>query len=163
MEKYLRSLNIILVGQTLTFWRNPKINLNFVDFLSSDISTQFFLESKLSIHSETGNIYYDGLNTNKSIFDFFRQKQDKTKKFLTGILSYGRTFPFYIKEFLDDIDSKTADRYDILTNKNVKHLFYRCNVFVISRNIPSVFVRPSKITENKIVLEELKTQVCNIL
>ena len=27
---------------------------------------------------------------------------------------------------------------------------------MISRNIPSVFVRPSKITENKIVLEELQ-------
>ena len=70
MEKHLRSLNIILVGQTLTLLRNP----NFVDFLSSDISTQFFLESKLSIHCETGNICYNGLNTNELIFDFFRQK-----------------------------------------------------------------------------------------
>ena len=75
---------------------------------------------------------------------------------MTGILSYGKTFPFYIKEFLDDIDSETADRYDLLTNKNVKHLFDRYNSLLISRNIPSVFVRPSKITENKIVLEELK-------
>ena len=74
MEKHLKSLNIILVGQTLTLLRNPKRNPNFVDFLSSDISTQFFLESKLSIHCETGNICYNGLNTNESIFDFFRQK-----------------------------------------------------------------------------------------
>lgn len=81
---------------------------------------QFFLESKPSIHSETGNIYYDGLNTSKSIFDLFRQKQDKTKKLVTGILRYSRTFPVYIKEFLDDADSETADRFDLLTNKNVK-------------------------------------------
>ena len=48
-----------------------KDNENFIDFLSSDIGSQIFMENMLSIHIKTGNIFYDNCNTNESIYSFF--------------------------------------------------------------------------------------------
>ena len=45
-------------------WGWTKKRQIFIDNLSSDFAPQIFLESKLSFHIDTGNIYYDGINTN---------------------------------------------------------------------------------------------------
>ena len=63
---------------------------------------------------------------------------------MTGILSYGQTFPFYIKEFLDDIDSETADRYDLLTNKNVSIYFIDIIVCWSVETYPVCLLDPRK-------------------
>ena len=47
-----------------------KDNENFIDVLSSDTGSQILRENTLSIHIETGNIFYENCNTNKSIYDF---------------------------------------------------------------------------------------------
>ena len=62
----------------------------------------------------------------------------------------------YINEFLDEIKPESTDRFDLFTSKNVKYLFYRYNDIFMSRSLPTVLVRHSKITENKVVLEELQ-------
>lgn len=93
---------------------------------------------------------------NESIFDFFNQHQDRTKKIVNGILSYGGTFSMYINEFLDEIKPESTDRFGLFPSKNVKYLFYRYNDIFMSRSLPTVLVRHSKITENKVVLEELQ-------
>ena len=36
-------------------------------------------KNKLSIHIETGNIYYDNLNTNESIYNFILARKDDSK------------------------------------------------------------------------------------
>ena len=46
--------------------------------------------------------------------------------------------------FWDDTDHKTVDKYDFFTNKNVKHLFYRFNYFLLFRRQPILMVRHSK-------------------
>ena len=53
-------------------------NLEFLDFLQSEIFKKILTTNKLKIHAETGNIYYDN-NTSKSIFDFLLKQQDPTK------------------------------------------------------------------------------------
>ena len=45
-------------------------NLDFLDFLQSDQCKQILVNNKLKIHIETGNIYYDDQDTNKSVLDF---------------------------------------------------------------------------------------------
>lgn len=82
------------------------------------------------------------------LMTFFGQQQDKTKKLVTGVLSYGGTFSSYITGFLDDIDAEIMDRFDPFMNKNIKLLFYRYNDFLISKSLPRVLVRHSRITEN---------------
>ena len=44
----------------------------------------------------------------------------------------------------------------MLANKNVKYLFYRCYGFLLSKSLPTISLRHSKLTENKVVAEELQ-------
>ena len=46
-------------------------NLEFLDFLQSQICKKILATNKVKIHVETGNIYYDNNDTGESSFDFF--------------------------------------------------------------------------------------------
>ena len=64
-------------------------NLEFLDFLQSDICKQILILNNLKIHVETRNIYYDNKDTNESIFDFFIKQQDPTKGIIDYEFAYG--------------------------------------------------------------------------
>ena len=36
--------------------------------------------NKLKIHVESGNIYYDNIDTNESLYSFFENQEDEKKK-----------------------------------------------------------------------------------
>ena len=55
---------------------NPA-NLNFIDFLASDFGSRLMRENRLSIHIETGDLYYKDLNTGESIYSFILSQQDE--------------------------------------------------------------------------------------
>lgn len=78
-------------------------NSDFIDILSSDIGSHVFRENMLSIHIETGNIFYDNYNTGESICEFSMRQQDGTKKMIHATLTYKDSFSKYTKYFLDDI------------------------------------------------------------
>ena len=59
-----------------------KDNENFTDFLSLDIGSQILSKNMLSIHVQTGNIFYDNYNTNKSIYTFLLNQQDEAKQLI---------------------------------------------------------------------------------
>ena len=54
-------------------------NIEFLDFLQSEICKKILTTNKVKIHVETDNIYYNNNNTRKSIFVFFPKQQDPTK------------------------------------------------------------------------------------
>ena len=81
----------------------------------------------LSIHIETGNIFFDNYNTNESLYEFLVRQQEETKKNIYATLSYKGSFSNYIKHFLDNIYPETVDKFDFFTNKNAKYLFCRFN------------------------------------
>ena len=80
-------------------------------------------ESKIYIH--TGNLYYENLNTSESLYNFLLNQQDQKKKLIDASISYGGSFSEYLTEFLQGVDAEADDRFDMLTSKNVKYLFYR--------------------------------------
>ena len=53
----------------------------FTEFLTSDYCASILSEIKLTIHIETGNIYYDNYNTNENIYDFIFVQEDINKTF----------------------------------------------------------------------------------
>ena len=53
------------------------------------------------------------------------------------------------------IDAETDDRFDMLSNKNVKYLLYRCNDFLLSKNLSTILIRHSEIVEDYVVIEEI--------
>ena len=98
-------------------------NQNSVDFISIEYCAEIMRESKLSIHIETGNIYYDNMNTGESLYEFILNQQVETKKSITATLSYGGFLEDYLKEFLSGIDAETDDRFGTLTNKDISIFF----------------------------------------
>ena len=96
-------------------------NNEFVSFLGSDHGQRIILtENSLSIHKESGNIFYENFNTNKNPYNFLLAQQDNTKKFIGKTISYYGQFEKYIKQYL-------SKKPDIATNKNFKYLLYRFN------------------------------------
>ena len=55
-------------------------NSDFIDILSSDIGSHVFRENMLSIHIETGNIFYDNYNRGESIYKLLTRQQEDTKQ-----------------------------------------------------------------------------------
>ena len=47
-------------------------SFEFLEFLQSDFYQEIFIENKLKIRIETGNIFFNNLDTNESIDDFFQ-------------------------------------------------------------------------------------------
>ena len=42
-------------------------SIEFLEFLQSDFCPELFIENKLKIHIETGNIFFNNLDINESI------------------------------------------------------------------------------------------------
>ena len=86
-EKSPKKLNFTLVGKITFFFMCSRLGLNkdnenFTDFLSLDIGSQILSKNMLSIHVQTGNIFYDNYNTNKSIYTFLLNQQDEAKQLI---------------------------------------------------------------------------------
>ena len=134
-------------------------NSDFTDFLTSDIGSQIFRENMLSIHIETGNIFYDNYNTGESIYKFLMRQQDDTKKIHAA---YKDSFSNYKKYFLDDTDAETMDKFYFFTNKNVKYLLYKFNDYLLFRNLPTVPVSIQKLLKTKLLQRKHKIEIGNI-
>ena len=52
----------------------------FLEYLQSEKSLELFKKNKLTIHVETGSLFFDNINTNESIYDFFLAQQDYPEK-----------------------------------------------------------------------------------
>ena len=86
------------------------------------------------------------------------RQQDDTKKIIHATVTYKDSFSNYIKYFLDDIDAETVDKFDLFTNKYVKHLFYKFNNYLLFRNLPTVPVMHWKIAGDEIILKEARNR-----
>ena len=52
----------------------------FMQFLATDYGSQIMKQNRRSIHSSTSDLYYGGVNTNESLFDFIVLQKNRTKK-----------------------------------------------------------------------------------
>ena len=105
-------------------------NLEFLDFLQSDVCRKISKDNKLKIHVETGNIYCNDNDTNESIQDFIIAQQNP----ISGVIEHNFVFDCdYITYFDWLINSFTTDqkqKLDIFKNKNSKFLFYHFNNYL---------------------------------
>ena len=99
-----REIEFYFGGQNYNFFLAcSKLNLskdneNFIDFLYSDIGSQILREKVLSIHTETGNIFFKHYNMNESIYDFLLRQQNETKKIIHATLTYKDSFLNFLTE-----------------------------------------------------------------
>ena len=107
----------------LVFIGLSPLNRELAAFLLSDLGRQSMTQNKLSIHVESGDIFYDNNNTEEN-FSY-------NNKF-----SYNNTFEKYITSFLQNFSIDDQEKFDLLEFKNSKYLFYRFNDFVKSYGNP---------------------------
>ena len=101
-----------------------KSNEQFLDYLSSSFAQEVLSKTKMKIHLDTRNIYYNNLNMRESIYSFMHAQQDETKKLLDFDLDNNDNFEFYLNEIIAGV---TDDEYDIDTHSTSKFLFYHFN------------------------------------
>ena len=98
-------------------------NLEILEFLQSDQFKQILVNNKLKIHIETGNIYHDVKDANKSIFDFLFNQLNPIKGVINFDFVYSESYTDYFNWLIKDLDSHQKNELDVLTCKNLKYLF----------------------------------------
>ena len=54
-------------------------SIQFLEFLQSSFYQELLIENKLKIPIESGNIFFNNLDTNESIYGFFQQQENQSK------------------------------------------------------------------------------------
>ena len=157
LEFYFGGQNESFFSRLLSLAPTPS-NANFLDFLASDFGAEIMRQNLLSIHTASGNLYYNNLNTGESIYEFILAQQNETKQIVNAKLHYGGSFQEYLRGYLAGINANIDARVDTLKNKNIKYLFYRYNDFVLSRGLGLSQIRHSQVSADEIVMEELQNR-----
>ena len=105
-------------------------NREFAAFLLSDLGRKTMTQNKLGIHVDSGDIFYDNHNTEESFSSFLLSQQNEEAAFVPKKSSYSNLFEKYITSFLQNLSIDDQEKFDLLTFKNSKYLFYRLNDFV---------------------------------
>ena len=103
-------------------------------------------------------MYYDGVNTNESLFDFIVSQKNRTKKRNREKLYYGGTFELYLSEFLPAFDADADAKLDTLTNKSIKYLFYRYNDYLVYKGFDPSPIVHTKLSTDEVVIEKLQNR-----
>ena len=106
------------------------INREFSAFLLSDLGRKTMTQNKLSIHLESGDIFYDNHNTGKNFYNFLLSQQNDEAAYVPKKLLYKNSFEAYIASFLQSFSIDDQEKFDPLAFKNSKYLFYRFSDFV---------------------------------
>ena len=67
-------------------------NREFVAFLMSDLGRQVMTSNRLSIHVDTGDIFYENHNTGENFYNFLIAQQNEDAAFIPKKISYRNTF-----------------------------------------------------------------------
>ena len=102
-------------------------SIEFLEFLQSDFGLEIFIENKLKIHIETGNIFFNNLDTSESIYGFFQQQEHQSKAKINFEFSFRDSYEDYFDWLAQGFKENEDQKYDVLTNKNSLYLFYRFN------------------------------------
>ena len=78
-------------------------NLKFSDFLQSDVCKKILESKDLKIHIETGSIYYKNIDTNESIFEFFKNQQNSSKGNIKFDFVYDGNYDNYFRWILNGL------------------------------------------------------------
>ena len=87
-------------------------------------------QGRLSIHVESGGVFYNNHNTGENFYSFLLSKQNENVASVPEKFSYRNNFENYISAFLQDFSIDDQQKLDLLAFKNSKYLFYRFNDYV---------------------------------
>ena len=85
--------------QALEFIGLSPINREFAAFLLSHLGLKTMTQNKLSIHVESGEIFYDNHNTGENFYNFLLSQQNGEAAYAPKKFSYRNNFETYISSF----------------------------------------------------------------
>lgn len=97
--------------------------------------------NSLSIHVESGNIFYQKLNTNKNFYSVLLAQQDETKQMIPKRISNHYTFEKYIKNYLPSFPIEEAEKFDLLFKKTSKYLLCKFNDWIEALEAEKLLIR----------------------
>ena len=103
-------------------------------------------------------MYYDGVNTNESLFDFIVSQKNRTKKRIKENLYYGGTSEQYLSEFLPAFDADTDAKLDTFTSKSIKYLLYRYDYYLVYKGFDPSPIIHTKLSTDEVVMEKLQNR-----
>ena len=106
------------------------MNREFGAFLMSDLGRQVMAENKLSIHVESGDIFYENHNTGENFYNFLLAQQNDNVAFIPKKFSYRNSFETYISQFLQVFSIDDVEKYNLYAHKNSKYLLDRFNDYI---------------------------------
>ena len=115
-EMFLRIFTFSMVGnllRALVFLGLSPMNREFGAFLMSNLGRRVMTENKLSIHVESGYIFYENHNTANNFYNFLLAQQNDD-----------------VSQFLQAFSIDDVEKYDLFTHKNSKYLFYRFSDYI---------------------------------
>ena len=137
------------------------INREFATFLLSDLGRQTMTQNKLSIHVESGDIFYNNHNTNENFYNFLLSQQNDEAAYVPKKFFYNNSFEKYITTFLKAFSIKDQEKFDFLAFKNSKYLFYRFNDFVKAYGNPRYKLLHTRKMLDSVGLKKLKIKTRN--
>ena len=84
-------------------------------------------QNKLSIHVETGEMFYDNHNTGGNYYNFLLSQQNDEVAYVPKKNSNRNSFEAYISSFLQSFSIDGQEKFDLLAFKNSKYLFFHFN------------------------------------
>ena len=114
--------------------------------------------NKLKFHIERGNVYHNNTDTNENIYGFYENQKDETKKWIDFEFILFNGYEDYFMKYLVNIKDGEDEKYDMLTNKNSKFLFYHFNDCLKQINELTKPVRHNVVLNDKTALEILQNK-----
>ena len=134
---------------------NPS-NREFAAFLLSDLGRKTMTQNKLSIHVDSGDIFYNNHNTEENFYSFLLSQQNDEGAFVPQKFSYSNTFEKYITSFLQNFSIDDQEKFDLLAFKNSKYLFYRFNDFVKMYGNPRYKLLHTRKMKDSVALKKIE-------
>ena len=125
-----------LFNNALEFLSLSPINREFTAFLMLDLDLKTMAQNKLSIHVDSGDIFYNNHNTDENFYSLLLSQQNDEAAYVPKKWFYNNSFEHYISTFLQQFSIEDQEKFDLLSFKNSKYLFYRFNNFIKSYGNP---------------------------
>ena len=112
--------------------------------------------NRLSIHVESGDIFYNDFNTQKKFYNFLLPQQDESKQFMPKRISYHYSFEKYVCSYLLSFSIEEIDKFDMLSNKNLKYLLYKFNDWIESMGAENYLSRHASKVKDEVGLQKIE-------
>ena len=87
-------------------------------------------KNSLSIHIQSGDIFYQNYNTGENFYNLLIAQQNDETAYVPKKMSYCNSFEKYIDSFLPSFSIDDVEKFDLYSNKNAKYLFYKFSDYI---------------------------------